>query len=172
MIVLACDPGVSPALAVYGGPQFAPVVFPPLGISRETKKKVDGKTKTVKRADPDEAAILSAFDTYRPDIFVIEQVGTRPDQGIASTGRFMESTGLVRGIALGKGCRVTRVLPNTWQRAFKMPKGDDISRQVCTRLFPFMADKFKLVKSHNECDALLMAVYIWCLETGTPLPVC
>lgn len=166
MRVLGIDPGVAPAMALYEGPSYGPLVFPPMGIKRKTK--VGGKF--VERADPDEPKILDIFEQYKPDVVAIEKVSAMPNQGISSTARFMFSAGLVTGIALGKSCRTIRVLPNEWQRAFRMPAGDDISRQICSRLFPWMASQFARVKDHNESDALLIAVYVWHQVSGVELP--
>jgi crossover junction endodeoxyribonuclease RuvC len=168
MLILGIDPGVAPAMALYGGPDFTPVIFPPMGVSRASTKG----SKKVIRIDPDEAAIINVFNAHWPDMVAVELVGTMPGQGISSAGHFLHAAGLVTGIALGRGCRVTKVRPQEWQRAFKMPVGDDLSRQHCCRLFPEMAPKFALKKTHNEADALLIAVYIWCMEMGAPVPRC
>lgn len=172
MIVLGIDPGVSPAMALYGGPDCCQLIFPPMGVSRASKKIVNGKVKAVKRIDPDEAAILDIVERYKPDIAAVELVNLMPGQGISSGGRFMYATGLVTGLARGKGCRVVKVRPPEWQRAYGMSVGQDISREHCATLFPWMADKFAKKGSHNELDAVLIALYIWCQEMGVPVPRC
>lgn len=172
MVVLGIDPGVAPAMALYGGPETCPLVFPPMGVSHESKKVVAKKVKTVERTDPDEASILNIMGSYKPDVAAVELVGTMPGQGISSAGRFMYSAGLVAGMALGKGCRLIKVRPQEWRKALGMQIGKDISRQTCVRLFPWMAPKFALVKNHNEADALLIAVYVYCREMGLPVPRC
>lgn len=170
MKVLAFDPGVAPAGAIYEGPGVTPLIFPPMGVERPSVKKVDGKQKKVMRKDPDEAALLEIYNLHWPDIVGIENVNTMPGQGIASSGRFMEAKGLLRGIGLGRGCRIITVRPNEWQRAYKMPVGDDISRQTCVRMFPELAHYFRLKGSHNEADALLISIFIWCKENGREVP--
>lgn len=172
MVVLGADPGTSPAFGLYGGPECCPMVFAPMGVTRDAKKVVDGKSKTVQRTDPDVPGILHIIDTYRPDICAIELVGSMPGQGVSSMFRFGHASGLLEGIVQGRGIRLTKVRPQAWKKAFRMPDGKDMSRQICVRLFPFLAKDLALVKSHNQADALLLAVYAYCLETGTPFPLC
>jgi len=170
MKVLSFDPGVAPAAALYEGPGITPLIFPPMAVERPSIKKVDGKQKKVIRKDPDEAALLGIYNDNWPDVVSVEKVASMPGQGISSTARFMEATGMLCGMALGRGCRLIRVPPNEWQRAYKMPVGDDISRQVVVRMFPELVSYFRFKVSHNEADALLMAIYIWCKLNGKELP--
>lgn len=46
---------------------------------------------------------------------VVEQVGSRPDQGRSSIYSFGKGTGILLGVAAGLGLDTVEVLPQTWQ---------------------------------------------------------
>lgn len=174
LTVCACDPGVSLNVAIYAGPEFTPALFPDMGTKRKDSAGRD-------RTDPDVAAFLDTLDQYRPTIGGVEAVGPMRGkvgadgqggrQGVASTARFMKAAGLVEGVYYGRGMRVVLIAPQTWRKAFRLPAGKDQSRVACTRMFPSMAASFKRIQDHNIADALLMAVWVWCRETGSRFPV-
>jgi hypothetical protein len=187
LTILAFDPGNSPSAAVYRGDKnFS--LFEPMGVARgitRRRKDEDGITrdKKGKTHTPDVAAILSIYQGWLPDIVVVETVsaissanadGTRTPQGLASTASLMHAAGLLEGIAYGVGLngitKLVKVRPQVWRAAWLMPQGKEQSRLVATRLFPSRATDFKLVKSHNVADPLLMAMFIWHRETGVALP--
>jgi hypothetical protein len=187
LTVLAFDPGNSPSAAVYRGDNRF-VLYPPMGVARgitRRRKDEDGITKDVKGKThtPDVAAILSIYQQWLPDIVVVELVsamsspnadGTRTPQGLASTATLMHAAGLLEGVAYGVGLngitKLVKVRPQVWRSAWSMPSGKEQSRLTAIRLFPSRATDFKLVKSHNVADPLLMAMFIWHRETGTALP--
>jgi crossover junction endodeoxyribonuclease RuvC len=163
LVVCAFDPGVSPSMAIYAGPDYAPFLDTDLGVSRT---RGDGK----KRSDPDVATIMANLDKYGPTVGAVEIVSSRPGEGVASAARFANAAGLLEGIMLGRRMSVKRIAPVTWRKAFKMQPGKEMSRQVCARLFPGSVASFSRVKDHNVADALLMAVLLWCRESGVPVP--
>jgi hypothetical protein len=187
LTVAAFDPGNSPSAAVYRGDDRF-VLFQPMGVGRSItrrRKNEDGVMRDKKGVTntPDVPALLNIYRDWLPDIAVIEQVsamsapqkdGTRIAQGLASTASLMHAAGLLEGIAYGVSLngitRLIKIRPQVWRRAWAMPVGKEQSRLVATRLFPSRASDFTLVKSHNVSDPLLMAVYVWHHETGTPLP--
>jgi crossover junction endodeoxyribonuclease RuvC len=166
MTVIGLDPGVAPSAAIYSGPEDMPAVFAPMGVARQATK--DGKK--VVRTDPDTAAIIELFDRYKPDVAVVELVGVISGQGLSSGARFMHAAGLLEGIALARGCRLLLPRPQLWRKAWGLPEGKDFSRQTCLRLFPNMVRDFKLKNSHNQADALLLAIWGWASVNDLSVP--
>ena len=177
LTVVAFDPGNAPSAAVYWGTTHF-ILFPPLGVERSiTRKRKDnlGIAKSVKGVTntPDIPKILDIYRQYLPDIVVVETIGSRPGEGIASVATFNKAAGTLEGIAYGASLngvtRLTTIRPQEWRRAWRMPEGKEQSRLVAQKLFPSRSADFKLVKSHNVADPLLMAVYVYHHQTGTPL---
>lgn len=92
---------------------------------------------------------------------VIEDVATRPGQGIVSSGNFMKAVGVCYGVCAVSGS-VSWVAPQTWKRHFgllKQPK--EASRQLAIQKFG--AEHFKFKKDTDKAEACLIA--LWYVET-------
>jgi hypothetical protein len=188
LTVVAFDPGLSPSAAVYRGDDTF-VLLQPAGVEREItrrRKNEDGIMKAKKGIThtPDTVTILALCRDWLPDIYVVEKVNAMPGrntdgstrvQGTASIFGLGHSAGLLEGIGHGISLngitQVRTIRPQEWRGAWSMPEGKEQSRLVASRIFPSRAADFKLVKSHNVADPLLMAVLVWHRETGTPLPL-
>jgi Holliday junction resolvasome RuvABC endonuclease subunit len=101
----------------------------------------------------------------KPDIAVVEQVGSMPKQGVASTFRFGMGCGLIRGVLAGAGVPIVSVTPAKWKKHFSLNSDAEKSRALAIRRFPSASLARK--KDHGRAEALLMA--LWKLEIDDPV---
>mgnify|MGYP001282912585 CR=1 FL=1 len=90
---------------------------------------------------------------------LIEKAQTMPGQGISSSGRYMASYGLIRGICVGMSLQYSLIHPKTWKKLMMndMPKEKEASIQKVGQLYPDLVLTRK--KDHGKSDALLIALY-------------
>jgi crossover junction endodeoxyribonuclease RuvC len=110
------------------------------------------------------AAIRALLDdpmTFQDYVAAIELVGTRPGQGLASSGKFMKAAGLVEG-ALGYALIPYRlVTPGQWKKAMRVTADKDTARTRAIELWPSHADSFKRKKDHGRAEAALIARWLY-----------
>lgn len=87
-------------------------------------------------------------DKKKPETFV-------PKQGIASTFKFGESYGFIKGLLFANGLEYKEVLSRVWQKRMNCLTGGDkkISLRKAQELYP------SLKVTHAFADALLIATY-------------
>ena len=133
-IVIGIDPGASGCIAIM---------------------ECDGVT--FQRLDGTEADIAAALAVHRNDsaFAFIERVHSMPKQGVASSFKFGQSYGFLRGLLFANGIPFEEVAPQKWQKAMGcMTKGDKrVSKARAQQLFPH------LHVVHANADALLIAEY-------------
>jgi len=97
--------------------------------------------------------------TVRGDSYVIciENVGVRPGQGIASSGKFMRSAGAIEAVSAICSDRVEYVLPQAWKKEMGLGKDKEKSLEMARQLFPDAM--LNLKKHHGKAEALLIAEY-------------
>jgi hypothetical protein len=85
----------------------------------------------------------------------IERVHTMPGQGIASSGKFMQHYGFLRGVLVARVIPFEEVSPLKWQRAMCCLSGGDknVTKGKAQQLFPHLR------VTHAIADALLIAEY-------------
>lgn len=145
--VLGIDPGLSGACAVVGQGGFT--------VRRDFKTLRD-----ISRA------VSYLIETYSPTHIVIEQVSSRPGQGVCSVWSFGKSTGVAIGslYVAAPDQTVEESHPLRWQNYFrkqlgiKRPKEFD-SRQIMLDHFPELQVYFKRKKDHASGDASLIALW-------------
>ncbi len=152
MVTVGIDPGVSPSVVIVGPDKLLLAWRRDLSFDLRDTRGRD-------RAEPDLAQLADLLKQHRPDLVVIEQVGSRPQQGVSSTGRFLYATGLLVGCVKGLGFEVHRVTPQVWQRAMVVRNGKDGSRLRCGELLPGLVRELRFKVAHNLADAGLMALY-------------
>lgn len=145
--VIGIDPGFSGAIAFINDGAISSVDMPIL--------------KNEKRTELDEhevRAYIKGYDISNMHIF-IEKAQSMPGQGISSTGRYLTSYGIIRGICVGLGVPYTLVHPRTWKKIMMpdMPKEKEASIIRVKQMFPFL--EFNRKKDHGQCDAILIAEY-------------
>jgi hypothetical protein len=83
-------------------------------------------------------------------------------QGMASLGSFMKQYGEIIGLLVGLGVPHEVVAPQTWKKdVFRGVGGSDkdAARQKAMQVFPVLAERLKLKKSHGLAEAVLLAHY-------------
>lgn len=137
MIYLGVDPGRSGSIAVIWDD----------GVPASEQMRLDG-------TDADVAEFLRQFDLCNA-VAVIEKVHAMPKQGVASTFKFGDSCGFLRGLFVGLQIKHVFITPQTWQKAMGcLTKGDkNVSKQKAQQLWP------RLKITHRNADSLLIAEY-------------
>jgi len=90
----------------------------------------------------------------------VERVGSMPGQGVASTFKFGESAGVIRGVLAANFIPISYPTPQAWKKSMGLsgkPKG--ASRTLCQERWPEHRDKFARVKDDGRADAALIALY-------------
>jgi len=153
-IIAGVDPGFSGAIVLLENDNKIFSLFDMPVITVGKKKELDG-------------ALLAGIFRDTVAHAYIEKAQSMPGQGIASTGRYMESYGRIRGICEGLGIPYTLVHPRTWKKVMMpdMPKEKGASIQRVKQLYPDIDLPRK--KDHNKCDALLLSLYGLKQELGT-----
>jgi crossover junction endodeoxyribonuclease RuvC len=107
-----------------------------------------------------DAATLSAHVAQmRPDLAIIERVGSMPGQGVSSTFRFGCAYGMVQGIVAAQKIPVHFVSPAKWKKHFGLPADKEASRARALQLWPNRTDLFGRKRDHNRAEAALLALY-------------
>lgn len=86
---------------------------------------------------------------------VIERVHSMPKQGVASSFKFGQSYGFLRGCLIASGIPFEEVTPQRWQKELGcLSRGDkNVTKARAQQLFP------SLKITHATADALLLAEY-------------
>lgn len=136
MIWLGVDPGVSGAIAAIDD---------------------TGRIVRIVRNDGTERDTFEALCGYENSTLfaLIERVHSMPKQGVASSFKFGQSYGFLRGCLIGAGVPFEEVTPQKWQTAMGcLTKGDKrITKARAQQLFP----NVKII--HATADAILIAEY-------------
>lgn len=106
--------------------------------------------------DSDVSAWLQDLvDSAEQTFCYIEKVHSMPKQGVASSFKFGESAGFLRGLVVALKIPFAYVTPQQWQKTMGcMSKGDkNVTKTAAQRLFP--SEKI----THANADALLLAEY-------------
>jgi crossover junction endodeoxyribonuclease RuvC len=140
MIYIGIDPGASGAIAVIheGSPM-------PLRLCRlsGTEREVDDFMRLLPPSN-----VVKMFA-------LIERVHSMPKQGVASSFKFGQSYGFLRGLLTAYCVPFEEVNPAKWQGALSCrTKGDkNVTKQKAGQLFP------GIKVAHWNADALLIAEY-------------
>jgi hypothetical protein len=163
-LTLGCDPGQTGCIALLADGEPAGFIdmptMPRAAGGREIVASVlASRLREALRAHPG-AAVLA----------VCEQVSSMPKQGLASTFRFGQSDGILRGVLGALGIGFMQVPAQTWKRHFRLtgqPK--DAARALAIRRFPSAADQLARKKDGGRGDALLIALWAETTEQAARL---
>ncbi|MFG0329831.1 MAG: hypothetical protein ACF8PN_08040 [Phycisphaerales bacterium] len=91
----------------------------------------------------------------------VEKVGAMPKQGVSSTYKFGEATGVALGVVGALNLAVCRPLPSVWKRNLGVPAGadKDATRRLIVERFPQSAEWFARKKDHGRADAVGLALH-------------
>lgn len=146
MEIAAIDPGITGAVA-FVNPTNRLVHVQDLPLTHL------GKRRTI-----DPYVLGDILAARQPRHVRIENVATRPGQGISSSGNFMFGAGILWGIMGGLGISSSHVAPAKWKRDLGLlGKGKDGSLALARRLFPEASSLLKRKKDADRAEALLMA---------------
>jgi crossover junction endodeoxyribonuclease RuvC len=140
------DPGQTGGLALISGAELLDVVPMPV-IDKEV---MGGQI----------AEILRAWRRSQEEISVcIEQVGSMPKQGVASTFKFGKSFGIALGVVSAMGLPMVRMRPQKWRGIMGLPTpaNKNHSRLLSTELWPSMSEHWKLKNQDGKAEAALIA---------------
>ncbi len=82
-----------------------------------------------------------------------------PGQGLASTFRFGQADGIVRGVLGALRIAFVEVPPATWKKHLRLDGAEkDVARSYAIQRFPAIADQLARKKDIGRADALLIAL--------------
>lgn len=142
--ILGIDPGVSGAIAFY---------FP------GTPDRIAVDDVPVAGGEISAPHLASVIRRYSPSMAVIEKVNAFPGQGVSSVFNFGRSYGDVRGVVGALNIPLHFVSPQKWKKHFGLTSDKDLSRMLAIRMFPSVAEHFKLKKHDGRAEAALIALY-------------
>lgn len=147
MLVASIDPGVTGAVAFVDD------------LSHSVPHVENLPTLTIgKRVTINPYALAQILNVHQPGHIVIENVATRPGQGISSSGNFMYGAGVLFGVAGALGIDVSFVTPQQWKRALNLiGTSKEASRKLANRLFPELEQQLKRKKDADRAEALLIS---------------
>lgn len=150
MAVIGIDPGLSGAIALLDDGDGIDVFdMPVLELARSGKK----------RREIDPTRLDDLIRSLRGNRAVLEQAGSRPGQGVASSFAFGKGYGLVLGILVAHGIPYTVVHPTVWKKALHVPAGKDAARARASQLFPGSAQRWTRAKDDGRAEAALIALW-------------
>lgn len=167
--ILGCDPGLTGAIAILTIDTAAQRITDICVMDVQTKER--SKTSVVKRKVDCRETLSKLSEitddlTIPIDVCVLEQVATRPGQGVVSQGSLLHSLGCLEALLeLSFPCELVHVAPSTWKKALGMSGGEKAdSVLLCKLLFPnfFNSKKSDIwLKKHNgRADAVLIALHV------------
>ena len=99
---------------------------------------------------------VSTFDVGH---IAIESVHSMPQQGIASTGKFMRAAGSIEATAELTGMPFMLVTPQRWKKHHGLiGKDKKAGLELAREYWPNAS--LKRIKDHGRADALLMALWL------------
>lgn len=157
-LIIGCDPGQSGCLALLADGE--PAGF----IDMPTMPRAAGGEEVNAAALAAQVRGLLHMHHGAHVLGVLEQVGSMPGQGLASTFRFGQADGVLRGVLGALGIGYVTVAPVRWKNHFGL-KGQkkDAARALAIRRFPSIAEQLARKKDCGRADAILIA--LWAANT-------
>ena len=151
MIIAGLDPGKTGAMVMLYPDNSTTVLRVPL-------QKLRGKEKP---AWADWANLWGAtWDFACPDMFVIEDVAARPNQGVVSMFNFGLCYGFARGLIATQSKPMHFVTPSVWKGKMGLLNSDkNASREKARMLLPSLGGDLTRVKDDGVAEAALLALY-------------
>jgi Holliday junction resolvasome RuvABC endonuclease subunit len=144
--ILGIDPGAHGAVALLVNGRLESVAPMPATPVRN-KARVDA------------AALAELIRRAAPDHAVLEQVASRPQQGVASMFAFGQAYGIVLGVLGAFMVPVTTVTPTEWKTALRVPAAKGEARARASQLLPDGATLWPLAKDDGKAEAAMLALW-------------
>lgn len=147
MTTISIDPGANGAIAIFDaqGALQRVIDLPTVKVASKT------------RIAPQALALLVA--AQRPSQAYVEQVASRPGQGVTSMFTFGHNAGAIDGVLAALGVPVSYITPQVWKRTAQVTADKGSSRRRAMQLFPGHAADFQRVKDDGRAEAALIG---WC----------
>lgn len=150
-VIAGIDPGKTGALSI---------VYPDGFVECYDVPVVKLKGKTVPAWSNWFDVWQSALGIADVKLVVIEDVASRPGQGVTSMFSFGRSLGFVHAIAAAERCSVQFVSPSTWKgKLGLLNSSKGASREKATMLYPKARGLMDRVKDDGRAEAILLAHY-------------
>lgn len=148
--ILGIDPGFSGGVASLNLATGALNVFDmPVLTNKKGKTELNHLLLFELMAPPQDCQIMA----------VLEQVASRPGQGVSSTFRFGQGYGAIEMALAAHKIPVRYVTPTQWKKHFGLSKDKGASRGLATQRFPSHTKEFIRVKDDGRAEAALIAMY-------------
>lgn len=154
-MILAVDPGINGALALYDGRELQLVDMP-------TYVKPAGKRQIDRRFidEPQLVRIVMGWGLLA-DWLVMEQVGGIPGQSASSAFTFGRGVGIVIAAAIACGLKREEVASSQWKSALKVPADKRGARARASELLPAWSNLWPLQKHDGRAECALIGLYGW-----------
>jgi len=147
---IGIDPGLSGAIGVLDDDGVAIAIH-----DMPIMARISGKGQEV-----NPSALASILMQYKDVKIYLELVHSMPRQGVASSFRFGEGFGVVKGVIGTLQKPLYYVTPAIWKkRAGLTGKQKDAARTLAINTWPEIADQLTRKKDCDRADALLIAKF-------------
>ena len=162
-MILAIDPGINGALALYD-----PDVEWLYTERLPTRWRMVNKKKKFEL----DLATLRAFIANRPliDDVIVEQSTAMPGAGATSQFNYGRTIGQCEALIVGMDLPLTCVSPVKWKTALDVPSDKNRSRERARKMFPHFAHRFQATASEGEGEAAMLAYYRFLVKTRAAMP--
>lgn len=149
-LVIGIDPGLNGAIALFDVDKDELI-----GVTGMPVFNIKGKKYV------DQFGLASILRPFAPTIrfAFVENVHSMPKQGVASTFKFGDGFGIVKGVLAGLAIPTLLIEPNQWKRLMKVTHDKDSSRQRASQLLPSAAHLWPNKNDDGKAEAALIAYY-------------
>lgn len=150
-LIMGVDPGFSGAIAVFD-PDANLIIEV---IDMPTTAKSQGAKMQIVVSELAEFVLKYAIETR---LALIEDVGSRPGQGVTSMFRFGFATGIVHGVIASHHIPIHQTRPSIWKANLGLNKEKHHAVEKAKHLFPKAASQF-LASKDGRAEAALLAYF-------------
>lgn len=157
-LTLGCDPGITGAIAALADGQFIRFIDMPTMLKKTGRHEVNAAGLAIQLRE-----LRSLYATADVQA-ALEQVGSMPGQGVASSFGFGVSYGILKGVLASLSIPVHDVSPARWKRHLGLIGEDkDLARTVAIQKFPVAAEYLTRKRDIGRADSLCIAY--WAFKT-------
>lgn len=106
----------------------------------------------------DVATLAQRIAQMKPTFAVVEMVHSFPKQGVASSFKFGEAYGAIKGIVASLQIPMHLVAPTVWKKKFNLGPDKEKSRALALQYWP-ASTCFGRRKDHGRAEAAILARY-------------